>query len=375
MPETTVAIDCRMVNHSGIGNCIKGWLPHIFAHLHTTHFVLLGNPKELADLHWTAFPNITIRNFSAPIYSIREQIAWQTLSGMNFDLLWVPHFNIPYLWSGPLLVTIHDLIYLRMREFFRPATRLYAKLLLTRVRQRADAVFFVSQFTCNEFLEIVGPPNGLSTVIYNGIDELWFKSSPRLQLPNDLCDCPYVVCVGNVKPHKNIRRLIHAFKLIIDRIPHRLVIVGKKEGFITGDPGVASLADRLGDRIRFTGFLPDETLRAIVAHATLLIFPSLYEGFGLPPLEALASGVQVLASRIPPVVEMCGEQITYFDPYDTRDLAEKLLRLCSSTAASVSSQSIARFRWPSAAERVVALMKQTLTSHIEHPTNDLTNRH
>ena len=372
MHKAVVAIDCRMLNHSGIGNCIKGLLPHVLATQTDTRFILLGKANELSAISWASNANVSIEEFDSPLYSIREQIAWRMRTASHVDLIWVPHINVPYFPTSRLLVTIHDVIFLRMQSLFGPATRFYAKIFYQRIRRRANAIHFVSQFTRNEFYELVGHPTGFSSVIPNGIDESWFHPPKNDLAPQNLPDGPFFVFVGNIKPHKNLRRLISAFKLISQQVPHRLVLVGRKDGFITGDPEIANLTASLCDRIHFTGFVSDETLRTIVSRAAFLTFPSLYEGFGLPPLEALAAGVQVLASRIPPVVETCGSNVTYFDPYDTQDLAEKLLALCASSKVTPCSLNAERFRWPTAASKVTDLINQTLTSN--SPRIKLRNR-
>lgn len=363
----TIAIDCRMINSSGIGSCIKGWLPHVLNELRSMQFILLGNLAEIQEFPWAHGPNVILRDFHAPIYSLREQFDWLRLSRCHFDLVWVPHFNIPYFCRSPLLVTVHDLIFLRKTEIFGPATRVYAKLFLNRIRHRADAIFFVSEFTRREFLQLIGPPPEHSSVIHNGIDELWFAPPITSPLPTEISDRPYILFVGNVKPHKNISRLISAFSRIQDKVPHRLLIVGAKDGFATNDRVAKKISGPLADSIKFTGFLPDETLRALVSNAAFLVFPSLYEGFGLPPLEALASGIPVVASRIPAVVETCGDLVTYFDPYDVNDIAEKLMLLCTSPPATPPQARIRQFRWSESAARIVTLIHQTLRPEFGSP--------
>jgi glycosyltransferase involved in cell wall biosynthesis len=117
--------------------------------------------------------------------------------------------------------------------------------------------------------------------------------------------------------------------MICDRVPHDLVLVGKKEGFITGDHLVAQEAHRLGGRVKFTGYVDDQQLRQYFAHADAMVFPSLYEGFGLPPLEAMAAGCPVLVSNAGPMPEVCGDAALYCDPRRPEDIAAKLLGLMS----------------------------------------------
>ncbi|MDA8351280.1 MAG: glycosyltransferase family 1 protein [Pseudomonadota bacterium] len=347
-----------MLNSSGIGTCIKGWLPHILSELDLPKFTLLGHADEIRAFSWATSSNVTIRSFTAPIYSLREQLDWHRIPSNEFDLLWVPHLNIPYFSTCPILVTIHDLIFLRMAKLFGPPARLYAKLLLKRIAVRANAVFFVSDFTRREFFQLVGPTSQTSAVIHNGIDRAWFGEIENSLLPKKISDCPYILFVGNVKPHKNLPRLVNAFSQVRHKIPHRLVIVGKRDGFITADKAATRLAESLGNRVMFTGFLSDDCLRAVVANAKFLVFPSLYEGFGLPPLEALACGTPVLASRIPSVVEICGDMVTYFDPYNIDDLSDKLVQLATSPVQRPHTNSLEQYQWSHSAKQIVSLMKQ-----------------
>ena len=130
--------------------------------------------------------------------------------------------------------------------------------------------------------------------------------------------------MGNVKPNKNLGSLVDAYSLLLEEIPHDLVIVGKKDGFITGDNVVISRAAGMGARVHFTGHLDETLLRQYVSHADIFVFPSLYEGFGLPPLEAMAAGCPVIASNAASLPEVCGDAVTYCDPYDANDIAEKI---------------------------------------------------
>jgi glycosyltransferase involved in cell wall biosynthesis len=314
-----------MVNAAGIGTCIQGWVPRLMASRPTVPFILLGNPLELAAFPWSHAPNATIRTFCAPIYSLREQWDWLKLRGENFGLVWVPHYNIPLFWPGSLFVTVHDVIHLAMPDLFGPVKRAYAKLFLGQIRDRAAYISFDSNFSRDEYLRLVGKPKGRSAVIYPGIDEKWFAPLPDLPLPAAIADLPYIVCVGSVKSHKNISRLIEAFGLIAAKVPHRLVIVGKREGFISGDPTAARLAAPLGDRVKFTGYLSDDLLRLVIGKAELLVHPSYYEGFGLPPLEAIALGSRVSASDIPAIREVCKDTPHYFDPKSTNAMADAIL--------------------------------------------------
>ncbi len=160
-------------------------------------------------------------------------------------------------------------------------------------------------------------------MIHNGVDASWFA----VELSQRPHPKPYFLCVGNIKPHKNLKRLLEAFGAIRGQISHDLLLVGRKEGFLTGDREVQESAARFGDRVQFTGEVPLDRLRQYFAHAEALVFPSLYEGFGMPPLEAMALGCPTVVSSAASIPEVCGEATLYFDPFDTKDMALKMLRL------------------------------------------------
>lgn len=359
----TIAIDSRMIAHSGIGTCLVGWLTDLIKRREDWSFVLLGNPALLASYQWSLAPNVFLDRFVAPIYGVTEQFCWlNKVRGRSFDLLWVPHYTIPLYWPGRLMVTIHDIAHFALPEVFGGLKRAYASAFLSRVAARATGVTFVSEFTAREFGKFFGPPRGISRVVYNGVSEEWFKadSSPKVPLQR-----PYMVAVGNVKPHKNLSRLILAFLSLRARLPHDLLIVGKEDGFITGDSSVRRHAADSGGRIRFTGWLTDEELMSLVSRADLLIQPSIYEGFGLPPLEAMAAGCPVAVSNCSALPEVCGGAAAYFDPHDVSSIAsvvEAVLRDGAKRSIMVQEGRMRarQFSWGASSRGVESLMLELL---------------
>jgi glycosyltransferase involved in cell wall biosynthesis len=188
-------------------------------------------------------------------------------------------------------------------------------------------------------------------VVLQGVDPSWFtpakNPSPRAK--------PFLLYVGNIKPHKNLSRLVDAFGRIKDQIPHDLLLIGQKEGFRTGDQKVEAQSRVLGERIAFTGYLPTERLRDYLAHATALVFPSLYEGFGLPMLEAMACGCAVIASNAASLPEVGGDAALYFEPRLPSEIAAKILEVVQDEALrqSLKKRGLARareFSWEKTAE-------------------------
>lgn len=257
--------------------------------------------------------------------SIGEQFEIPDLIPEDTDLLWLPHLNIPirYRGSAKLLVTLHDLEmrHLKLREPRKFPVYLYSRLVFPLIRRRADAIVCDSRFTYDEWLHFYKRTRDVH-VIPLGVESAFFDARPGAA--DHLTPNPYLLYVGNVKPHKNLRRLIEAFLKIKDRIPHDLVIAGKLAGLRSGDRSIPGLVEAGGERIRLTGRVSQPELEALYAGADLFVFPSLYEGFGLPPLEAMAAGTAVAASDISVVREACADAAAYFNPRDPADIARAI---------------------------------------------------
>lgn len=320
-----LVIDGRMLEHSGIGTYLRHLLPRVAAAVPAEVDVQVLGGAALEALPWPPGREVTLTRSDAPIYSVREQVegAVRALSAPRGEVYWSPHYNVPLLRRGRMLVTVHDLAHLALPSLV-PARyrRAYARLLFRRVRG-ATARLFDSRFTADEYRRLVGPQGPLDEVVYPGVGEEWF-SVERGEPPHPR---PYLLYVGNVKPHKNVRGLLEAFGLLAEAVEHDLVIVGKREGFIHGDPEVVRRAEGLGGRVHFTGWVEDEVLRRWVANAAALVLPSQYEGFGLPPLEAMACGCPVVVSRVASLPEVCGEAAVYCDPRSPAEIAGAVRRL------------------------------------------------
>ncbi len=353
-----VAVDARMADASGIGTYVCSVLARLVAAGPEWRLVLLGDPAALGRRAWAAAPGVEVVAHRAPIYGLRGQVLPAAARALSPDLLWVPHYNIPLTWRGPLLVTVHDLAHLALPEVFgRGARRAYACLTFAAVRRRAAGLLFVSRFSRDEFHRLVGSPRGAEWVVPNGVDPEWFEA------PTPAAERPYFIYVGNVKPHKNLGRLLEGFAAVAPEIPHQLVLAGRRRGFLTGDPEIARRAEGLGDRVRFTGFLETGELRRAVGAATALALPSLYEGFGLPAVEAMACGRPVLAARAGALPEVCGDTALYCDPRDPLDIAAGLRRLATdpelvARLAAAGPEHARRFNWDDTASAVSAAIRE-----------------
>lgn len=360
--EPRIAVDARMLGSSGIGTYIREAVPRVLGLGTGLPAASLGDPAALERCGFLSVDGARAVRCDAPIYSIREQVELARRAPSSSELFWSPHYNIPLAWRGKLIVTVHDAFHLaRIGELPGLHRRAYARLMFAALARRADLVLCDSSFTADELLRLTAVPADRLRVVHLGVAAEWYDGVAS-ERPHPR---PYIVFVGNIKPHKNLLRLVRAFASVADRLPHDLLIVGRREGFIVADAEVAREAARLGERVRFTGELEQAELREIVASASLLALPSTYEGFGLPPLEAMAAGTPVLVSRAGSLPEVCGEAALYCDSADTGDIAEKLLRLATDVAlraelAERGSEHARAFTWERCAEETRAVLDELL---------------
>jgi glycosyltransferase involved in cell wall biosynthesis len=355
---TRIAVDCRMLDFSGIGTYIRSVVPRIVRLRPEWQFVLIGPEARMREMDWTRSNNVTVIPSTVPIYGIGEQFALLRCIPRGTDLLWVPHYNIPVLYRGNVLVTVHDVLHLAMPQYAKGILKqTYARAMFRAVRRHARAVICDSDFTVAELQRLTPLSHQIVRRIYDGVDDAWFHV-PEAPSPHAR---PYLLYVGNVKPHKNLRTLLDAFGLVRDTIAEDLVIVGKREGFMSGDDNIAEYARDLGDRVVFTGYVSDEVLHQYVAHAVALVFPSLYEGFGLPAVEAMAAGCPVVASTAASIPEVCGDAALYCDARDADDMASKMTRIVEDAGLRESLRQRGRQRaqmysWDACAEQTVDVM-------------------
>jgi glycosyltransferase involved in cell wall biosynthesis len=355
----TLAIDCRMARMSGIGVYLRNLAPRCMALLAgKARFRLLGYDGAFAvpeNCLWENFP------FDSPIYSFAEQTRVLPLL-RGCDALWAPHYPIPILGRLPLVVTVHDVAHLALSDLFTGIRKIYARLMFQAVRFKAAELIFDSEFSRQEFLRHVGRPRGDMTVVHIGVDSTWMDCLPAATSAHK----PYFLAVGNIKPHKNIPLLCRAFTRIAGECDANLVLAGEYTGFLTSETSTETLADMCPGRIRFVGMVEQSALHDLMAGAQALVFPSRYEGFGLPPLEALAIGIPVVASDIPPVREVCVEHPRYFSPGDEEQLSRKLLEALTISpeerqgAGTAGRMHARRFSWETTADKTASILRRTL---------------
>lgn len=338
--DVDLLFDARHVQQSGIGTYIRTELPHLeeaFAQRGLTLAVLAdeSNRPELRD----ATRMIVSEPAAAPMYSRQEQMAWaHALNATRPRAMWVPHYPFPFALLQPrhrrtkLFVTVHDVLHVQERAVTGQhwTFRAYARTMLNLDARRAARIITPSHSTETALRAAV--PSARVTVTPLPVEDTWFEPADPARSP---VTGRYLLYVGNTKWHKNLTVLIKAFTEVASSIPHKLVIAGGGESVKNFDDRIGALAAR-ADKVEIVGRIEFGALRALVAGADLLVMPSLYEGVGLPPLEAMASHTAVLASSIPALAETCGDGAEYFSPHD-HDALARLIRTYSDDDAARSA--------------------------------------
>ncbi len=333
-----IAIDARKLRDYGIGTYVRNLLRHLSRIDPATEYVLLCNGEDCGTLEALGENFRTVADLSAP-YSIREQLSVPLdLRREKIDLFHAPHYVLPPLTPCRSVVTIHDCIHLRFPQYL--PNRLaygYARASLWIATHRSNRVLTVSEASKRDILRYFRIPPAKIDVIYNAIDER-FGESPddeevaRVRERYQLND-PFVLYAGNIKPHKNLERLIEAFQMLRkgDLEHVKLLIIGDEiSKYATLRRAVHHY--KLHKHVRFFGFVPDKTLAVLYRLASVFVFPSLYEGFGLPPLEAMASGTPVITSNVSSLPEVVGDAALLIDPYDPGAIAAAMRRVLTEPA-------------------------------------------
>ncbi len=306
-----ICLDARMLGLFGIGT----YLRHLLGYLHTGPFAveLIVHPdmvsKEPLLKHYS---KIYCR---APIYSASEQLLLPHLIP-KCDIFWSPHFNIPLLpiRARKRLVTIHDVFHLAFAKSFKWHKRAYATAILHQAARRADRIITVSNFSKTEIVKYTEADSDKITPIYFGVDHAFWAEKKKC---NPVLPLRYFLFPGGFRPHKNLQRTLEAFALLSKQYDCHLIVLCKPEEAHLIEQKNVIFMPQVG-----IGFLAH-----LMQNATGLIFPSLYEGFGLPPIEAMAAGCPVIASYGSSLTEICDRAALYVDPYSVSELFDTMRQL------------------------------------------------
>lgn len=318
-----IAVDCRMIDSGGIGTYLKGILPYFIA---KADCLLIGTHEQC--MAYLRLPNVEFCYCDVKPFSIREMYFFpkDIAEKINtYDIFYTPYCNIPSGLRIPVYTTIHDVIFLDMPGLASRTGTAVRRHLYKKAVRKSETVFTVSQFSKERILANLNCKKPV-VVAYDGVPE-WLKRDDDDD-DADIVKTETILFVGNIKKHKGLHILIPAFvRALGEGLTAQLVIVGNADNFRSGDDTIAGeLAKTPPESVRFTGRIADKELKRLYKSAKLLVQPSLYEGFGLPPLEALTLGTRVLISDIPVFREIYKNlPVCFFKSGDSKDLTEKLL--------------------------------------------------
>jgi glycosyltransferase involved in cell wall biosynthesis len=333
-----VALDIRRAGDFGIGTYLRNILEQLARQDDGAEYLLIGARRHFDEVG--PLPeNFTWLPYDAEPGSLRTHVHLPiVLENHRVDLLHMPWFYAPAIVPCRLVITMHDLTEIAAPSVgTSPVVRSGRLWFARRALERADRILAVSESAKRELERVFGVPGSKIEVIYNAVDER-FLSEP---LPADAdrilerhaVSGPYILYAGNVRPQKNLARLIEAFAVVKDELKGdselgnlKLLVIGDS---LAPHPDLrrAVVRTRLREDVRFLGFVPFATLRAFYAKARAFVFPSLYEGFGLPPLEAMANGTPVLASDASAMPEILGDAALFVNAENVFDLARGIRQI------------------------------------------------
>lgn len=320
--------------------------------------------KVLADIKWYGLAEQII----FPFFIWREKL----------DLIHLPHFNVPIFCPVKFVVTIHDLILIKFPTIrattlgplaYKIKSFAYKVVILSAIK-RARKIFAVSEYTKNAIIKQFKIKPDKIIVTYEGVAELSKISAAS----KDFISQPYLLYVGNAYPHKNLEGLIKIFSEINSHISEKdvginkikpdlkLVLVGKEDYFYKR---LKQYAKNFSDNIIFPGYVPDADLKTLYEKALAYIFPSFYEGFGLPPLEAMAQGLPVVSSDKTCLPEVLGDAALYFNPDDEMDMKNKIEQVLNDEKLRESLKSrgyeqIKKYSWIDCAKKTLEVYRSCL---------------
>jgi glycosyltransferase involved in cell wall biosynthesis len=336
---------------TGIGRYVYELTDNLFKIDHKNEYVLFFNEPEYKKFHINehvktapggAKPKVEKVLVNAPHYSIKEQTRFlNLLNKAKLDLMHFTHFNAPILYDKPSVVTIHDLTlnFYPGKKMASPLHRAAYHLTLKSAVKKARKVITVSQNTKKDLQILLKTPSSKIEVIYEGVHEK-FKPLHDAAIVKEVkdkyrLDKPYLLYTGVWRSHKNLPNLIRAFHIIKTDygFDGYLVITGRKDPLYAHEIVNETVSLKLDAEVIFTGLVKEDDLVPLYNGALAYVFPSLYEGFGLSPLEAMQCGIPVVASSGSCIPEVCGAgNAVYFDPNSPEDMAEKIFSVVSDGA-------------------------------------------
>jgi glycosyltransferase involved in cell wall biosynthesis len=366
-----IAIDIRRMTEFGVGTYIRNVVRTLGRLDRQNKYLLIGSPAKVEEIGALP-PNFHAVPLLASDRTVQGYREFRTaLQRLNCDLVHIPNlFSVPRMLPCPYVMTVHDMLehMSRAREqsgFWRSVHFQMTK----RVLAGAARIFAVSNFTCNEIEKLFEIPSDRVEVVYNAIDERFLHghaTAPERDLiaRRYQVTYPFLLYAGRISPHKNVVRMIEAFSALKTELERdqaypdlKLIIIGDD---LSGNPDLRRTVVRSGVQhdVRFLGFVPIEVLRIFYDEAKIFVFPSLYEGFGLPPLEAMVHGTPVVTSNVSSLPEVVGNAAVLVNPENVFEIMRALHRVLMDKPLrdrmkERGYQQAAKFSWETSVRRIL----------------------
>ena len=370
-----IAIDIRRMTEFGVGTYIRNIIRTLGRLDHETQYFLLGSPNKVQEIGPLPgnFQTIPLANPEHTLKGYREFRS--ALRKLDCDLVHIPNlFSRPRFLPCPYVMTVHDMLEHMSRPRQQGVWRWIYFQLTKRVLAGAARIFAVSNFTRNEIEKLFEIPLNHIEVVYNAIDER-FLHGHATAADRDLIaqryqvSYPFLLYAGRISPHKNVLRLIEAFSALKTELEKdqlwpdlKLIIIGDD---LSGNPDLRRTVVRSGvqNEVRFLGFVPIEVLRIFYDEAKVFVFPSLYEGFGLPPLEAMAHGTPVITSNISSLPEVVGNAAVLVNPENVFEIMRAAHRVLTDRALrdrmkERGYQQAKKFSWEISVRRLLDVYRE-----------------
>ena len=369
-----IAIDIRRMSEFGVGTYIRNVVRTLGRVDHENAYFLIGPPAKVQEIgplppNFSAIPMVTAERSLQGILDFRA-----ALKRLRCDLVHIPNlFSIPRALPCPYVLTAHDML----EYMARPRNGFWDSMyfqLTRRALSGAARIFAVSNFTRNEIEKLFDIPSCRIEVVYNAIDERFLRghataADREMIAQRYQVTYPFLLYAGRISPHKNVVRMIEAFSALKTELEKdqaypdlKLIIIGDD---LSGNPDLRRTVIRSGvqNDVRFLGFIPIEVLRIFYDEAKIFVFPSLYEGFGLPPLEAMAHGTPVVTSNASSLPEVVGNAAVLVNPENVFEIMRALHRVLMDKPLrdrmkERSYRQAARFSWETSVRRVLDVYGQ-----------------
>ncbi len=366
-----IAIDIRRITEFGVGTYTRNIVRALGRLDRENKYFLIGAPEKVAEIGELP-PNFHTVPLLASASTLKGYLDFRAiLKRLNCDLVHIPHlFWVPRGLPCPYVMTVHDVLEHMYRAHDHSGLRRSLHSTLTRhVLKGAARIFAVSKFTQSEIEKLFAIPPERVEVVYNAIDERFLRghaseADRQLLAERYLVTHPFLLYAGRISPHKNVVRTIEAFSALKSELEKegsypdlKLIIIGDE---LSRNPDLRRTVIRSGvqNDVRFLGFVPIEVLRIFYDAAKIFVFPSLYEGFGLPPLEAMAHGTPVVTSNTSSLPEVVGNAAVLVNPENVFEIMRALHRVLRDQALREKLkqrgyEQVRKFSWDDSARRVL----------------------